>query len=90
MERQNHWQLQQLPLVVEQQLIEHNMLDNTKQLHQIIDFVENQIVELLIEAEVVVLLGSKNKERHSLMKKLCTKKKNSPFVRFLTIVTIVE
>jgi hypothetical protein len=51
-------QLQQplLRLVVEQQLIEHNMLDNTKQLHQEVHFVvENQVVELLIELEVVVL-----------------------------------
>jgi hypothetical protein len=50
-------QLQQplLRLVVEQQLIEHNMLDNTKQLHQEVHFVvENQVVELLIELEVVV------------------------------------
>jgi hypothetical protein len=49
-----------LLLVVEQQLIEHNMLDNTKQLHQEVDFVENQVVELLIE--VVVLFDPKRKE----------------------------
>jgi predicted alpha/beta hydrolase family esterase len=53
----NHWQQRQrLLLVVEQQLIEHSMLDNTKQLHQKVDFVENQVVELLIEVELVAAL----------------------------------
>ena len=44
---QHHWmnqlrpplQLLRLVVVVEQQLIEHNMLDNTKQLHQEVHFV---------------------------------------------------
>jgi len=36
------------------------MLDNTKQLHQEVDFVENQVVELLIE--VVVLFDPKRKD----------------------------
>ncbi len=57
-------QLQQplLLLVVEQQRIEHNMLDNTKQLHQEVDFVEYQVVELLTEVEVVVLLDPTKKQ----------------------------
>jgi hypothetical protein len=61
-------QLQQplLRLVVEQQLIEHNMLDNTKHLR--LKFVlvvvvddENQLVALLIVVEFVVLFESKLK-----------------------------
>ncbi len=58
-------QLQQpLPLlVVEQQRVEHNMLDNTKQLHQEVDFVEYQVVELLTEVEVVVLLDPTKKKK---------------------------
>jgi hypothetical protein len=73
-------QLRRLPpLVVEQQLIEHNMLDNTKHLHQkvvlaaaaavavavavavvvvVVDD-DDQLVELLIEAEFVVLFEPK-------------------------------
>jgi hypothetical protein len=35
------------------------MLDNTKQLHQIVDFVEDQVVERLIEVGIVVLFDSK-------------------------------
>jgi competence protein ComGC len=40
------------------------MLDNTKQLHQEVDFVvvENLIVELLIVAVVVVLFDPRRKE----------------------------
>jgi hypothetical protein len=62
-----HHLLNQLLLVVEQQLTEHNMLDSTKQLRQEVDFVvvENLVVELLIVIEAVVavvLLGSKRKE----------------------------
>jgi len=38
------------------------MLDNTKQLHQEFDFVENQVVELLIEAVAVVLFDPKRKD----------------------------
>jgi hypothetical protein len=41
------------------------MLDNTKQLHQIIDFVECQVAELLIEVVVVVLLDPKNKKQRT-------------------------
>jgi CO dehydrogenase/acetyl-CoA synthase epsilon subunit len=52
--------LRQLLLVVEQRLIEHNMLDNTKQLHQEFEFVVvDRIVELLFE--VVVLFDPKRK-----------------------------
>ncbi len=39
------------------------MLDNTKQLHQEVDFVENQAVELLIEVVVVVLFDPKKKNK---------------------------
>jgi len=69
MVQQRYWlnqmqQLLQLLLVVEQQLIEHNMLDNTKQLHQEVHFVVAvvvgiQVVELLIAVEVVGLLDPK-------------------------------
>jgi hypothetical protein len=57
-------QRQQLLLVVEQQLIEHNMLDNTKHLHRkfvlvVVDDDENQVVELLIVVEFVVLFEPK-------------------------------
>ena len=56
--------LQQLLLpVVEQQLTEHNMPDNTKHLHPEFAFVvvvdENQLEELLIEVEFVVLFEPK-------------------------------
>ncbi len=59
-------------LVVEQQLIEHNMLDNTKHLHLKVVLVvvvvvvvavvvddENQLVGLLIVVEFVVLFEPK-------------------------------
>jgi len=39
------------------------MLDNTKQLHQEVDFVEYQVVELLTEVEVVVLLDPTRKKK---------------------------
>lgn len=47
------------------------MLDNTKQWHQEVDFVENHFDELLIEVEVVVLLESKRSFFLRKQQKLC-------------------